>query len=177
MVRRKLLATLQPQDKIVAVGQFTGKGSEVSAMENVVEQDLRDVVRKIRGPKGTKVRLQILRKKTDGAPERFVVDLTRDKIKLEDDAASISYIERDVNGEKKKVAVLNLPSFYADAKRGGRSSASDVKALLKKANAEGADSLVLDLSQNGGGSLDDAVKLAGLFFKVGKRGEAIFTRS
>jgi carboxyl-terminal processing protease len=157
---------LKPQDKIVAVGQIASKG-EVGEMENVVEMDLRDVVRKIRGPKGTKVRLQILRKKADGVAERFTVDLTRDKIKLEDDAASITYIDRDVNGEKKKIAVLNLPSFYADAKRGGRSSASDVKALLKKANAEGADSLVLDLSQNGGGSLDDAVKLAGLFFKVG----------
>jgi carboxyl-terminal processing protease len=157
---------LQPQDKIVAVGQVSAKG-ELGEMENVVEMDLRDVVRKIRGPKGTKVRLQILRKNTNGDPERFMVDLVRDKIKLEDDAASITYIDRDVNGEKKKVAVLNLPSFYADAKRGGRSSASDMKVLLKKAKADGADALVLDLSQNGGGSLDDAVKIAGLFFKVG----------
>lgn len=157
---------LQPQDKIVAVGQFKTK-SEVDKMENVVELDLRDVVRKIRGPKGTKVRLQILRKKTDGNNERFMVDLVRDKIKLEDDAASLTYLERDVNGEKKKIAILNLPSFYADAKRGGRSSASDMKTLLKKANADGADALVLDLSQDGGGSLDDAVRIAGLFFKVG----------
>lgn len=157
---------LNPQDKIVAVGQFKG-GSDVEKMENVVELDLRDVVRKIRGPKGTKVRLQILRKKTDGSNERFMVDLVRDKIKLEDDAASLSYIDKDVNGEKRKVAVLNLPSFYADARRGGRSSASDMKGLLKKAVADGADALVLDLSQNGGGSLDDAVKIAGLFFKVG----------
>jgi len=158
-----------PQDKIVAVGQFknSGGGSDVDKMENVVEMELRDVVRKIRGPKGTKVRLQILRKKTDGQSERFVVDLVRDKIKLEDDAAQISYVDRDVNGEKKRVAVLNLPSFYADAKRGGRSSASDMKTLLKKAQADGAEALVLDLSQNGGGSLDDAVKIAGLFFKVG----------
>ena len=157
---------LQPQDKIVAVGQFKS-GSDIGPMENVVEMELKDVVRRIRGPKGTKVRLQILRKKTDGAPERFFVDLVRDKIKLEDDAAALSYIEKDVNGEKKKIAILNLPSFYADAKRGGRSSAQDMKQLLKKAKAEAADALVLDLSQNGGGSLDDAVKIAGLFFKVG----------
>ncbi len=158
---------IQPQDKIVAVGQFKGTSTEPEKMENVVEMDLRDVVRKIRGPKGSKVRLQILRKKTDGQPERFMVDLTRDKIKLEDDAAQLTYLDRDVNGEKKRIGILNLPSFYADAKRGGRSSASDMKGLLKKAVAEGAEALVLDLSQNGGGSLDDAVKIAGLFFKVG----------
>lgn len=162
----KASGQLQPQDKITAVGQIKSNG-QAGEMENVVEMDLRDVVRKIRGPKGTKVRLQIMRKKTDGKAERFMVDLVRDKIKLEDEAAAISYLDRDVNGEKKKIAVLNLPSFYADAKRGGRSSASDMKALLKKAKAEGADALVLDVSNNGGGSLDDAVKIAGLFFKVG----------
>lgn len=162
----KLSGQLEPQDKITAVGQFKSDGT-ADAMENVVEMDLRDVVRKIRGAKGTKVRLQIMRKKTDGEAERFMVDLVRDKIKLEDDAAALSYIERDVNGEKKKIAVLNLPSFYADAKRGGRSSATDMKNLLKKAKADAADALVLDLSQNGGGSLDDAVRIAGLFFKVG----------
>ena len=157
---------LQPQDKITAVGQYKA-GGELGEMENVVEQDLRDVVRKIRGPKGTKVRLQILRKKADGSPERFTVDLTRDKIKLEDEAAAITYMDRDVNGEKKKIAILNLPSFYADAKKGGRSSALDMKNLLKDAKAKAADALVLDLSNNGGGSLDDAVKIAGLFFKAG----------
>lgn len=162
----KASGQLLPQDKIVAVGQFKG-AADLDKMENVVEMDLRDVVRKIRGPKGTKVRLQIMRKKSDGANERFVVDLVRDRIKLEDDAAALSYLERDVNGEKRKVAVVTLPSFYADAKRGGRSSAQDMKLLLKRAQAEGADAMVLDLSQNGGGSLDDAVKIAGLFFKVG----------
>ena len=162
----KASGLLQPQDKIVAVGQFES-GGKVGPMENVVEEDLRDVVRKIRGPKGTKVRLQILRKKTDGGNERFIADLTRDKIKLEDDAASVHYIERDVNGEKKKVAILDLPSFYADARRGGRSSAQDMKNLLKDVKTKGADALVLDLANNGGGSLDDAVKIAGLFFKTG----------
>ena len=157
---------LNPQDKIVAVGQFKPVGDQVD-MENVVEMELRDVVKKIRGPKGTKVRLQVLRKKPDGTPERFFVDLVRDKIKLEEDAASITYIDKDVNGVKKKIAILNLPSFYADARRGGRSSAGDMKKLLKEAKDMNADALVLDLSNNGGGSLDDAVKIAGLFFKTG----------
>jgi carboxyl-terminal processing protease len=162
----KASGQLRPQDKITAVGQFKPTG-DLGEMENVVELDLRDVVRKIRGPKGTKVRLQILRKTAEGGTERLVVDLVRDKIKLEDEAAALSFQERDVNGEKRRIAVLNLPSFYADSKRGGRSSAQDTRNLLKEAKAKGADALVFDLSQNGGGSLDDAVKIAGLFFKTG----------
>jgi carboxyl-terminal processing protease len=157
---------LAPQDKIVAVGQFKPIG-DAAEMENVVEMELRDVVKKIRGPKGTKVRLQILRKKADGENERFFVDLVRDKIKLEEDAASLTYIDKEVNGAKKKIAVLNLPSFYAEPRRGGRSSAGDMKRLLKEAKEKGVEGLVLDLSNNGGGSLDDAVKIAGLFFKTG----------
>lgn len=157
---------LNAQDKIVAVGQVKDDG-KAGEMENVVEMELRDVVKKIRGPKGTKVRLEVLRKQDKGGTEHLFVDLMRDKIKLEEDAAAISYVDKDVNGERKKIAVLNLPSFYADSRKGGRSSASDMKRLLKEAREKGADALVLDLSQDGGGSLDDAVKIAGLFFKTG----------
>ena len=156
---------LRPQDKIVAVGQVTPTG-ETGEMENVFDKELRDVVRLIRGPKGSKVRLMVLRK-SGKANERVTLTLTRDKIKLEEDAAKISYLDREVGGEKKKIAVLELPSFYADARRGGRSSAADVKRLLREAKEKGVEGLVLDLSSNGGGSLDDAVKIAGLFFKTG----------
>ena len=85
-------------------------------LENIVERDLREVVRKIRGSKGSKVRLKILRKK---GPKRspFIITLTRDKIKLEDEAAAIHYIEKKVNGQKKIVGLINLPSFYADSRR------------------------------------------------------------
>ncbi|MCM2283122.1 MAG: S41 family peptidase, partial [Bdellovibrionaceae bacterium] len=156
---------IQPQDKIVAVGQF-GADGQATEMDNVIDMELRDVVRRIRGPKGSKVRLTILRKGQNGS-ERFTVTLTRDKIKLEEDAAQLSFLEREVKGEKRKLAVLNLPSFYADARRGGRSSAADMKSLIKQAKEQKADGLVLDLSNNGGGSLEDAVKIAGLFFKTG----------
>ncbi len=156
---------VQPQDKIVAVGQFKPDGS-AAEMDNVVDMELRDVVRRIRGSKGTKVRLSILRKSESGN-ERLTVTLTRDKIKLEEDAAQLSYLEKEANGVKKKIAILNLPSFYADSKRGGRSSATDMKNLLKQAREAKADGLVLDLSNNGGGSLEDAVRIAGLFFKTG----------
>ena len=83
-----------PQDKIVAVGQVKPDGTE-EQLENVVEMDLRDVVRRIRGPKGTKVRLQLLRQKTDGSKERMIVTLVREKIKLEDDAAQLSMQTRE----------------------------------------------------------------------------------
>lgn len=151
---------IQPQDKIIAVGQETGP------MENVIEMELRDVVKKIRGKKGTKVHLTILRKKGDGKDRQEIV-LTRDEIKLEDQAASLSVLDKDVGGAKKKIGVLNFPSFYSDARRGGRSSAADVKKLIADARAKKLDGLVLDLSTNGGGSLEDAVKIAGLFFAKG----------
>lgn len=152
---------LQPQDKIIAVGQ-----GEKGKMDNVIEMDLRDVVRKIRGEKGTKVKLTILRKKGEGK-SRFDVTLVRDKIKLEDEAASIIYQDKEVNGVKKKIGIINFPAFYSDSKRGGRSSAADLKRLIAEAKAQKVEGLVLDLSNNGGGSLDDAVKIAGLFFQTG----------
>lgn len=151
---------IEPQDKIVAVGQEKGP------MENVIDMDLKDVVKKIRGPKGTKVRLAILRKQGDGK-KRFDVTLVRDKVSLEDEAASIIYQDKEVNGQKKKIGVINFPSFYADNRRGGRSSAADMKKLVKEAREKKVDGLVLDLSTNGGGSLEDAVKIAGLFIKTG----------
>ncbi len=165
---------LQTKDKIIAVGQ-----GKTGAVDNVIEMELRDVVRKIRGKKGTIVRLSILRE-TGKKAERFIVKLVRDKINLEDDAASITYIDRKV-GEKtekvagkmkkvpimKKVGLIHLPSFYADGSRKGRTASKDIKKLIKEAKNKNVAGLVLDLSSNGGGSLDDAVKIAGLFFKVG----------
>lgn len=149
---------LQPQDKIVAVGQGL-KGP----MENVIDMDLKEVVKKIRGDKGTKVRLSILRKVGD-AKERLEYTLTRDEIQLVDEQASISYVDREVGGEKKKIGIINLPSFYAGD---GRSCAADVKKLIAEARQQKAEGLVLDLSVNGGGSLEDAVKMTGLFFDRG----------
>ncbi|WP_413292966.1 S41 family peptidase [Bdellovibrio sp. HCB185ZH] len=151
---------IEPQDKIIAVGQEKGQ------MENVIDQDLKDVVKKIRGDKGTKVRLTILRKAGEGK-KRFDVTLTREKVNLEDEAASLTFVEKEVDGKKKKIGILNFPSFYADSRRGGRSSAADMKKLIKEAVEKKADGLVLDLSNNGGGSLEDAVKIAGLFFQTG----------
>jgi carboxyl-terminal processing protease len=152
---------LEAQDRIISVGQ-----GESDPMENVVEMDLKDVVRKIRGPKGTKVRLTILRRTPEGK-NTFNVTLVRDQIKLEDEAASLLTQTRTIKGEKVKLGIINLPSFYNDGKRGGRSASSDLAKVIEQAKKEKVAGLVLDLSTNGGGSLDDAVRIAGLFFKTG----------
>lgn len=152
---------VMPQDKIVAVGQ-----GEKGAFDNVVEMDLKDVVKKIRGEKGTKVRLSIMRKAGEGK-NKIEVTLVRDKVKLEDEAASIIFQEKEIQGVKKKIGVINFPSFYSDSRKGGRSSAADLKKIIAEAREKKVDGLVLDLSNNGGGSLEDAVKIAGLFFQTG----------
>lgn len=151
---------VEPQDKIVAVSKKDGK------MENVIDMDLKDVVKMIRGPKGTKVKLTILRKES-GSNKKFDIELTREKVSLEDNAVSIYYQDKEVNGVKKKIGIINFPSFYADSKRGGRSSAADMKRVVAEAKAKNVDGLVVDLSSNGGGSLEDAVKIGGLFIKTG----------
>lgn len=151
---------IEIQDKILAVGQESG------ALENVIDMDLKDVVKKIRGKKGTKVRLNILRAVGE-EKKRFEVTLTRDKVSLEDEAAQLIPFEKEIEGKKRKFGVINLPSFYSDGKRGGRSCAADMKKLVKQARDEKMEGLVLDFSQNGGGSLEDAVKIAGLFIKTG----------
>lgn len=151
---------LQPKDKIIAVGN-----GDSGPMENVIDKELRDVVSKIRGPKGTKVRLSILREE-NGNNKKFEITLVREKVNIEDERASIDYIERTVGDKKLKIGLINLPSFYADMK-GDISSATDMKRLMRDARKANADAIVLDLSSNGGGSLEDAVRIAGLFFKEG----------
>lgn len=151
---------LDVKDKIIAVGQVKGK------MVPVYDMSLRDVVKLIRGASGTKVRLKILRKETKGN-SKFEVSLVRRKINLEEEAAQITYIKKKVGGKEQLVGLLNLPSFYSASKKGGRSAASDMKRILKEAKKKNVDAIVLDFSTNGGGSLDDAVKIAGLFFKKG----------
>ncbi len=153
---------LLSQDKIISVAQ-----GESNQFDSVIDLPLREVVQKIRGKSGTKVRLNVLRKTPDGT-KAFKVTLQRRKINLEDEAAQISFVDKEVSGKKKTFGILNLPSFYHDStKRDGRSCYRDVKKLLKEAQEKHVEGLVLDLSTNGGGSLEDAVKLAGLFFKTG----------
>lgn len=151
---------LQPKDKIIAVGQ--GKDSP---MENVIDMDLKDVVRKIRGKAGTSVRLTILREKPD--VQRFNVTLVRSKVELEDDAAKVEFQDKVVNGKKFRLAKIDLPSFYGGQRRGDRSCSRDMTIAVEKAVKGKADGILLDLSSNSGGLLDEAVKIGGLFINRG----------
>ena len=153
------LKVLEPQDKIIAVAQ---DGEE---SVDIIDMDLRDVVRLIRGKRGTTVHLTILRQ--GDKVERFQVSIVRDKINLDEQAAKIRFEEIEVDGESRKIAVLELPSFYGGNDPGGRQSSADVATLLDQAQKEDAVGLVLDLSRNGGGLLDTSVDIAGLFIEEG----------
>ncbi len=152
------LKVLQPKDKIIAVAQDGQKP------ETVVDMDLQDVVKKIRGKKGTKVTLTIIR--SGETSKTFDVAIVRDKIDIKESAAKLTYENKKVGDKSFKIGVIDLPSFYGGG-REGRSSADDMRKLVIEAKKNKVDGMVIDLSRNGGGLLDDAVKIAGLFIKKG----------
>ena len=154
-----LSGSLQPKDKLLSVGQENGE------MVDVIDMDLRDVVRMIRGKKGTTVRLGVLRQGAE--TERFTVRLLRDKINLEEQAAKLEFKTLERDGRKLRLAVIDLPSFYGDKEPDARQATEDVARLLDLVNREKADGLVLDLSRNGGGLLEYAVRVTGFFLKRG----------
>lgn len=155
-------------DRIIGVGQ--GEDGEIV---DVVGWRLDEVVKLIKGPKGTTVRLQILPAETgvNGPPE--IVTLTRDKIKLEDLTAKKKIIDYTDKGKAMKLGVITLPSFYLDydAYQKGdpnyNSTTRDVKKYVEELKAEGVDGIAIDLRNNGGGSLAEAIDLTGLFIKNG----------
>lgn len=145
---------LKAGDLIVKVAQGSGEPVDVVGM------DIDDAIQLIRGKKGTEVRLTV--KKPDGSIK--VIPIVRDVVVIEEGFAKSALT---LFGGK-TFGVINLPSFYADFnERGGRSSAQDVRRELFKLRDAGAQGIVLDLRNNGGGSLRDAVEMAGLFFKSG----------
>lgn len=160
--------TLHPNDLITAVAQ--GKDGE---MVDVVGWRLDEVVKLIKGPKGTEVRLQILPAQTGLGGPPVVVTYTREKVKLEDQAAKKQVIIYTVAGKNLKLGVITLPGFYMDfeAYQKGdpnyRSTTRDVKKLISELKSEGISGLVMDLRNNGGGSLPEAIELTGVFIKEG----------
>lgn len=158
---------LKKDDVIVSVGQ-----GEEGEMEDIVGQKLNDVVSKIRGPAGTTVRLGVI---PAGKKDTIIYKITRAKIQLEDSAAHGEVLEvgSKPNGAPMKVGVIDLPSFYQDmeGKRrripNFRSATRDVRKILAGFKEQGVDAVVLDLRRNGGGSLDEAVDLTGLFIDKG----------
>jgi len=155
-------------DRIVAVAQSN------QPPVDIVEMSLNKAVQLIRGPKGTEVRLTIIPAGAD-ASTRKVVSVIRDEIPLEEYAAKARIIETsDRHGGTLRLGVIDLPSFYAtfDAsiskdKPEPKSTTADVAKLLGKLKEENVAGVILDLRINGGGSLEEAIKLTGLFIKTG----------
>jgi carboxyl-terminal processing protease len=153
---------LKVGDRITAVSQAQGEFVDVRDMR------LDKVVEMIRGKKGTKVRLLAIPANAPDPSQRKNVDLVRDEIKLKDQEARADIIiKKDENGNPVKLGWLTLPSFYADMDRHSKSTTRDVLALLKRLKKENIAGLVVDLRRNGGGSLEEAISLTGLFLKSG----------
>jgi carboxyl-terminal processing protease len=153
---------LKVGDRITAVAQ--GQADYV----DVREMRLDKVVEMIRGKKGTRVRLLAIPSDAADPSRRKNVELVRDEIKLKDQEARADIIiKKDENGDPIKLGWLTLPSFYADMDRHQKSTTRDVLALLKRLKKENIAGLVVDLRRNGGGSLEEALSLTGLFLKSG----------
>ncbi len=153
---------LKVGDRITAVGQGSADFVDVREMR------LDKVVEMIRGKKGTHVRLLVIPSDATDPSRRKNIELVRDEIKLKDQEARADIIIRkDENGDPIKLGWLTLPSFYADMDRHQKSTTRDVLALLKRLKKENIAGLVVDLRKNGGGSLEEALSLTGLFLKSG----------
>ncbi|QVL51165.1 MAG: carboxy terminal-processing peptidase [Thiocapsa sp.] len=159
---------VQTGDRIVGVAQGLD-----GAIEDVVGWRLQDVVDKIRGPKGSVVRLQLLPKSaaTNGGVRE--VAIVRNEIKLEDQAAKGSVLDSLGNAPGMRIGVIEIPAFYRDFQAEGsgdrnfRSTTRDVRQLIDDLVLKGVDGIVIDLRGNGGGSLAEATSLTGLFIDTG----------
>ncbi|NLY65474.1 MAG: carboxy terminal-processing peptidase [Alcaligenaceae bacterium] len=155
---------IQPGDRIVAVGQ-----GEKGPMEDVIDWRLDDIVNKIRGKRGSAVRIEIIPAEGGIDGKHKTIKLIRQKVTLEDQAAKSKVIDVETNGQAKKVAIITIPSFYEDfdararGEKNYKSVTRDVRAILEKLNKDKVDGIVLDLRNNGGGSLSEAANLSGLF--------------
>ena len=158
---------LKPKDKIQGVGQ--GRDGKI---EEVIDFKITDVVQLIRGPKDTIVRLDIL---PGGKSPSKIIEIVREEVKLEDQAAKSEIFETGVkpDGTPYKIGFIELPDFYRDTnaerrrEAGFRSATTDVRDKLRKFVAANVDAVVLDLRYNGGGSLQEAIELTGLFIGDG----------
>lgn len=159
---------LKAGDKIIAVAQ--GDGEPVS----ILHWPLSKAVRLIRGEKNTKVVLSVIPASDPTGTTVVKIDLVREEVKLEDQAAKSAVKEVvGADGRTRKLGIITLPDFYADVRplRGlgteARSSAQDVRRLLRELSTNGVEGLVLDLRNNGGGLLAEAVRMTGLFIERG----------
>ena len=159
---------LRPSDLIMGVGQ-----GETGPIEDVIGWRLDEIVDLIRGPRDTTVRLEVIPDKGK-SDQRRVVPIRRNEVKLEEQAAQKQIIEfTDEDGQTHRVGVIDIPAFYIDfeAYRQGdkfyRSTTRDVKKLVDELVSDGVEGIVIDLRDNGGGSLQEANQLTGLFIEYG----------
>jgi carboxyl-terminal processing protease len=159
--------TIKPADRIIGVGQGdTGK------LIDVVGWRLDDVVELIRGPKSSIVRLEIIPANSEDTTSR-VITITRNTVQLEEQSAQKKLLTLQQGGATHKIGVIDIPTFYVDFKavqQGDpeyKSTTRDVHALIDQLKAEGAEGIIIDLRNNGGGSLQEADSLTGLFIKSG----------
>ncbi|PIA71591.1 tail-specific protease [Pseudomonas sediminis] len=159
---------IAPADKIVGVAQGNDD------MVDVIGWRLDEVVKLIRGPKGSTVRLEVIPASNPPSDQTSkVVTITREAVKLEEQAAKKKVLELKHDGRDYKLGVIELPAFYLDFKafRAGdpnyKSTTRDVKRLLDELQAEKVDGVVIDLRNNGGGSLQEATELTSLFIEQG----------
>ncbi|HEY9200038.1 MAG TPA: carboxy terminal-processing peptidase [Gammaproteobacteria bacterium] len=159
---------LKASDRIVGVGQ--GKDGEIV---DVIGWRLDDVVDLIRGEKGTVVRLAILKASAIDTSSTKVISITRDNVKLDEQDASSKVLEFNTYGKPYRLGVIDIPKFYIDfeaANRGDKdykSTTRDVQKLLQELKAEKVDGIIVDLRDNGGGSLHEVNTLIGLFIENG----------
>lgn len=158
---------LQPSDRIVAVAEGDGD------FEDVIGLRLDEVVKLIRGKKGSVVRLEIIPVSAKTEAERKIIAITRNTVKLEEQSAQKKVLEVINNDVVTKIGIIDIPAFYIDfdAQRRGdpnyKSTTRDVARLLAELLEEGVEGIIIDLRENGGGSLLEANQLTGLFIESG----------
>ncbi|WP_179412125.1 carboxy terminal-processing peptidase [Mucilaginibacter sp. E4BP6] len=159
---------ISPKDRIVGVAQ--GKEGE---FQNIVGWRLDNAIALIRGPKGTTVKLQILPAGSSAGGKLKIVEIVRDKIVIQDELAKKEIRTYNSNGKAVKIGIIDIPAFYVDnnGMQSGdpnyHSTTRDVSRILDTLRNEHVDGIVLDLREDGGGSLAEAISLTGLFIKEG----------
>ena len=159
---------LQPSDRVVAVGQDLE-----GTMQDIIGWRLDEVVELIRGPKGTTVRLEVIPAKSKSTDERKTITIVRNTVKLEEQSAQKKVLEIPQGDEVIRIGVIDVPAFYIDfdAMRRGekeyKSTTRDVKRLLGELEEAEVEGIIVDLRNNGGGSLQEANELTGLFIEYG----------
>lgn len=158
---------LHPADRIIGVAQADAE------MVDVIGWRIDEVVELIRGKKGSVVRLEIIPRNAANDQETKIVSITRNTVKLEEQAAKTDIIQLDEGGKPFKLGVITIPTFYVDFKGmqnrdpNYKSTTRDVRKLLTELKEEKVDGLVIDLRNNGGGALTEVNSLLGLFIKSG----------